>query len=55
MALVAVIAVILYRMAVLAALAIHGESVITSYAIIFTSTTAAFINLICIMIFNQVS
>ncbi|ROT84891.1 putative anoctamin-4 isoform X1 [Penaeus vannamei] len=54
MALVAVIAVILYRMAVLAALAIHGESVITSYAIIFTSTTAAFINLICIMIFNQI-
>ncbi|XP_047493990.1 anoctamin-1-like isoform X1 [Penaeus chinensis] len=54
MALVAVIAVILYRMAVLAALAIHGDSVITSYAIIFTSTTAAFINLICIMIFNQV-
>ncbi|XP_071549184.1 anoctamin-1-like isoform X2 [Panulirus ornatus] len=54
MALVAVMGVILYRMSVLAALSIHGESVITSYAIIFTSTTAAFINLICIMIFNQI-
>nr|XP_045607764.1 anoctamin-1-like isoform X4 [Procambarus clarkii] len=54
MALVAVMAVILYRMSVLAALSIHGDSVITSHAIIFTSTTAAFINLICIMIFNQI-
>ncbi|XP_066944766.1 anoctamin-1 isoform X7 [Macrobrachium rosenbergii] len=54
MAIVAVLAVILYRMSVLAALSIHGDSVITSYAIIFTSTTAAFINLICIMIFNQI-
>lgn len=54
MALVAVLGVILYRMSVLAALSIHGDSVITSYAIIFTSTTAAFINLICIMIFNQI-
>ncbi|XP_064083662.1 anoctamin-1-like isoform X6 [Macrobrachium nipponense] len=54
MAIVAVFAVILYRMSVLAALSIHGDSVITSYAIIFTSTTAAFINLICIMIFNQI-
>ncbi|KAG7162622.1 Anoctamin-5-like 2 [Homarus americanus] len=54
MALVAVMGVILYRMSILAALSIHGDSVITSYAIIFTSTTAAFINLICIMIFNQI-
>ncbi|KAA0198662.1 hypothetical protein HAZT_HAZT005546, partial [Hyalella azteca] len=54
MAFVAVVAVILYRMSMLAALSIHGETVITSYAIIFTSTTAAVINLICIMIFNQV-
>ena len=54
MAFVAVVAVILYRMSVLAALSIHGDTVITSYAIIFTSTTAALINLVCIMIFNQV-
>ncbi|KAF2364625.1 Anoctamin [Trinorchestia longiramus] len=54
MAFVAVVAVILYRMSMLAALSIHGDTVITSYAIIFTSTTAALINLVCIMIFNQV-
>ncbi|XP_063887505.1 anoctamin-1-like isoform X1 [Scylla paramamosain] len=53
MALAAVLGVILYRMSVLAALSIHGESVLTSYALIFTSTTAACINLVCIMIFNQ--
>ena len=54
MALVAVMGVILYRMSVLAALSIHGDTVLTGYAIIFTSTTAACINLVCIMIFNQV-
>lgn len=54
MALVAVIGVILYRMSVLAALSLRGNDVVTSNAIIFTSATAALINLICIMIFNQV-
>ena len=55
MAFVAVFAVILYRMSVMAALSIHGDIIDNSYAIIFTSATAAFINLVCIMIFNQVS
>ncbi|KAB7498085.1 Anoctamin-1, partial [Armadillidium nasatum] len=54
MAMVAVVGVILYRMSVLAALSLHGNDVVTSYAIIFTSATAALINLVCIMIFNQV-
>lgn len=54
MAMVAVVGVILYRMSVLAALSLHGNDVVTSYAIIFTSATAALINLVCIMIFNLV-
>ncbi|KAK7067067.1 Anoctamin-1 [Halocaridina rubra] len=57
MAVVAVMGVILYRMSVLAALSIHNngeDDILTSNAMLFTSTTAAFINLICIMIFNQI-
>uniref|UniRef100_A0A1B6JRQ4 Anoctamin n=4 Tax=Homalodisca liturata TaxID=320908 RepID=A0A1B6JRQ4_9HEMI len=52
LAIAAVIGVTLYRMSVLAALSVYGESVITSYAIIITSTTAATINLACIFVFN---
>ncbi|CAL4067583.1 unnamed protein product, partial [Meganyctiphanes norvegica] len=54
MALVAVLAVILYRMSLLLALYIHGDQFLNSYAMIFTSGTAAMINLVCIMIFNQI-
>ncbi|KAB7508055.1 Anoctamin-1 [Armadillidium nasatum] len=51
---VAVVGVILYRMSVLAALSFHGNDPVTSYSIIFVSVTAALINLVCIIIFNQV-
>ncbi|XP_054270658.1 anoctamin-1 isoform X2 [Macrosteles quadrilineatus] len=52
LAIAAVIGVTLYRMSVLAALSVYGDSVITSYAIIITTTTAATINLVCIFVFN---
>uniref|UniRef100_A0A1B6D2F2 Anoctamin n=2 Tax=Clastoptera arizonana TaxID=38151 RepID=A0A1B6D2F2_9HEMI len=54
LALAAVLGVVLYRMSVLAALSVYGDSVITSYAILFTTATAATINLICIFIFNWI-
>ncbi|XP_076067537.1 anoctamin-5-like isoform X4 [Oratosquilla oratoria] len=57
MALTAVVGVIIYRMSALAALNFHrekGETIITSHAMIFTSATAALINLCCIMVFNQI-
>ncbi|XP_034248774.1 anoctamin-1-like isoform X2 [Thrips palmi] len=54
MAVVAVLAVVLYRMSILAALSVYGDSVITSYALLFTTATAASINLCCIMVFNLI-
>lgn len=55
LAVATVIAVVLYRMSVLAVLAMQGESYINSYALLFTTSTAASINLCCIMGFNWVS
>lgn len=52
MAVAAVLGVVLYRMSVLAALAVRGESYINSYALLFTTSTAASINLCCIVVFN---
>ncbi|XP_066905567.1 anoctamin-1 [Halyomorpha halys] len=52
LALAAVLGVVLYRMSVLAALSVYGGIDISSYAIIFTTTTAAIINLVCIVIFH---
>ncbi|KAL1140334.1 hypothetical protein AAG570_000266, partial [Ranatra chinensis] len=53
LALAAVLGVVLYRMSVLAALSVYGaDSVISSHAILFTTATAATINLTCIVIFN---
>ncbi|XP_073982861.1 anoctamin-1-like [Rhodnius prolixus] len=54
LALGCVLGVVLYRMSVLAALSVYGDSVITSYAMLFTSTTAATINLVCILGFSWV-
>ncbi|XP_044743761.1 anoctamin-4 isoform X2 [Chrysoperla carnea] len=56
LAVAAVIAVVLYRMSVLTALSWYGgkDSVITSNAILFTTATAASINLCCIMVFNWI-
>lgn len=56
MALATVLAVVLYRMSILAALSVQGtDSVITGYAILFTTATAATINLFLICIFNWVN
>ncbi|KAG8227804.1 hypothetical protein J437_LFUL006218 [Ladona fulva] len=44
----------MYRMSLLAALSVYGDNVITSYAILFTTATAASINLCCIMVFNWI-
>ncbi|XP_066991170.2 anoctamin-1 [Anabrus simplex] len=56
LAIAAVLGVVLYRMSVLTALSVYGDtqSVITSYAILFTTATAASINLCCIMVFNWI-
>lgn len=53
LALAAILGVILYRMSTLAALSFYGESIVTSYALLFTTATAASINLVCILIFNR--
>ncbi|XP_017877213.1 anoctamin-1 isoform X2 [Ceratina calcarata] len=53
-AMAAVLGVVLYRMSVLTALSVYGHPMITSYAILFTTATAASINLCCIIIFNWV-
>lgn len=53
-ALATVLGVVLYRMSVLAALSVYGGPVITSYAIIITTSTAAAINLCCICLFNLI-
>ncbi|XP_055600818.1 anoctamin-1 isoform X2 [Uranotaenia lowii] len=52
LAIVAVLAVVLYRMSVLAALSVYGDDVTTSVAILFTTATAATINLSLIVVFN---
>ncbi|KMQ93390.1 transmembrane protein 16a, partial [Lasius niger] len=51
-AMAAVLGVVLYRMSVLTALSVYGHPMITSYAILFTTATAASINLCCIILFN---
>lgn len=53
-AMAAVLGVVLYRMSVLAALSFSGHPMVTSYAILFTTATAATINLGCIILFNWV-
>ncbi|XP_046742491.1 anoctamin-4 [Diprion similis] len=53
-AVVAVLAVILYRISVLAALSLYKDTIVTSYAILFTTVTAACLNLCCIIIFNSI-
>ncbi|KAL1115352.1 hypothetical protein AAG570_007382 [Ranatra chinensis] len=54
-AVVAVFGVVLYRMCVLTSVRLTGTYDETSYAIIVVPSTAAIINLICIMILNWVS
>ncbi|XP_053994706.1 anoctamin-1 isoform X2 [Hylaeus volcanicus] len=51
-AMAAVLGVVLYRMSVLTALSVYGHPMVTSYAILFTTATAASINLCCIIVFN---
>ncbi|XP_012270892.1 anoctamin-1 isoform X2 [Orussus abietinus] len=51
-AMAAVLGVVLYRMSVLTALSVSGNPMMTSYATLFTTATAASINLCCIMLFN---
>ncbi|EZA51402.1 Anoctamin-1 [Ooceraea biroi] len=51
-AMAAVLGVVLYRMSVLTALSVYGHPMVTSYAILFTTATAASINLCCIILFN---
>ena len=54
LALSTVVAVILYRISLLASLSIHSDNNINSNALIITTATAAFINLCCILMFNRV-
>ncbi|CAL7952008.1 unnamed protein product [Xylocopa violacea] len=53
-AMAAVLGVVLYRMSVLTALSVYGHPMVTSYAILFTTATAASINLCCIIVFNWI-
>ncbi|XP_019698195.1 anoctamin-1 isoform X2 [Harpegnathos saltator] len=53
-AMAAVLGVVLYRMSVLTALSVYGHPMVTSYAILFTTATAATINLCCIIFFNWI-
>lgn len=56
MAIAAVLGVVLYRMSILVALSVYkGENFTTSSAILFTTATAASINLMLIVVFNWVS
>lgn len=55
LAFAAVIAVVLYRMSVLAALSVSQDQFTTSNAIYITTVTAALINLALIFIFSWVS
>ncbi|XP_053689723.1 anoctamin-1 isoform X2 [Sabethes cyaneus] len=54
LAIVAVLAVVLYRMSILATLSVYGDEVTTSTAILFTTATAATINLCLIVVFNWI-
>ncbi|XP_055538730.1 anoctamin-1 isoform X2 [Wyeomyia smithii] len=54
LAIVAVLAVVLYRMSILATLSVYGDEVTTSIAILFTTATAATINLCLIVVFNWI-
>lgn len=51
-ALATVLGVVLYRMSVMASLSLYGKELTTSFAILFTTSTAAMINLILIVILN---
>jgi anoctamin-1 len=54
-AMAAVLGVVLYRMSVLTALyGFSNNSMVTSYAILLTTATAAGINLCCIVVFNWI-
>lgn len=53
--LVAVVGVILYRMSMVVALNVVNQETIKSNASLFITATGATINLICILVFNQVS
>ncbi|XP_050306714.1 anoctamin-1 isoform X2 [Anthonomus grandis grandis] len=54
MALATVLGVVLYRMSVLAALKVQSGKMDNSHAILFSTVTAASINLVAILIFNQI-
>ncbi|XP_048520485.1 anoctamin-3 isoform X5 [Dendroctonus ponderosae] len=54
MALATVLAVVLYRMSILVSLKVHSDKMDNSSAILFTTVTAASINLVAILIFNQI-
>ncbi|XP_044002725.1 anoctamin-5-like [Aphidius gifuensis] len=51
-AMASVLGVIFYRMSLLTTMSLWGNSAITSNAILFTTATAACINLCCIVLFN---
>jgi len=55
MALATVVGVVLYRMSVLVTLKFYSDKIDTSSAVLITTATAASINLVAILIFNQVS
>ena len=55
LAFAAVIAVVLYRMSVLAALSVSQDQFTTAHAIYITTVTAALINLALIFVFSWVS
>nr|XP_022909053.1 anoctamin-4 isoform X2 [Onthophagus taurus] len=54
LAVATVLGVVFYRMSVLTALKFYGDRVTTSNAILFTTSTAACINLCCIVVLNWV-
>ncbi|XP_066253973.1 anoctamin-5 isoform X2 [Euwallacea similis] len=54
MAFATVLAVVLYRMSILIALKVYSDKMDNSSAILFTTVTAASINLVAIVIFNQI-
>ncbi|EFA04121.2 anoctamin-5 isoform X2 [Tribolium castaneum] len=54
LALATVVAIVVYRMSVLFALRVYADTVDNSQAILFTTCTAACINLFCIVIFNWI-
>jgi anoctamin-1 len=54
MALATVVAIVVYRMSMLFSLRVYADQVDNSSAILFTTCTAACINLVCIVIFNWI-